>query len=110
MCAVCKQGVAKESMEYQKGRVFHPKCFEIHGKTFPIVDPDLAHLSAKTRIELVQMRNLKARVDAGLFSIPKSKKKKVAKKSTKPKKQRTIKRQKKSKTKSAKKRTSKSRR
>jgi hypothetical protein len=80
MCAVCKQGVPKETMVYQKGRVFHPQCFESQGSAFPAIDPDLAQLSAKTRIELVQMKNLKARSDAGLLSPPKPAKKKPSKK------------------------------
>ncbi|WP_100182358.1 hypothetical protein [Candidatus Nitrosotenuis aquarius] len=85
MCAVCKQGVPKETMVYQKGRVFHPQCFESQGSTFPAIDPDLAQLSAKTRVELVQMKNLKARADAGLLSPPKPKaaKKKSSKKAKK---------------------------
>lgn len=84
MCAVCKQGVPKETMVYQKGRVFHPNCFEAQGSAFPAIDPDLAQLSAKTRIELVMMKNLKARSDAGLLSPPKPKKK-SSKKPKKPK-------------------------
>ncbi len=63
MCAVCKQGVSREDMDYQKGKVFHAQCFTEHGNTVPIVDPELAHLSARTRIELVQLKNLKMRAD-----------------------------------------------
>lgn len=63
MCAVCKQGVLRADMEYQKGKVFHVQCFTEHGNTIPAIDPDLAHLSARTRIELVQLKNLKMRTD-----------------------------------------------
>lgn len=83
MCAVCKQGVPKNSMVYQKGRVFHQQCFDTQGNSFPTIDPDLAQLSARTRVELVQMKNLKARADAGQLTTPKPKsktKKKAAKK------------------------------
>ena len=114
MCAVCKQGVPKETMVYQKGRVFHPQCFESQGSAFPAIDPDLAQLSAKTRIELVQMKNLKARSDAGLLLPPKPAKKKPskkAKKKTKVKKTKSKKsKPKRSKAKRPKKRASKRRR
>jgi len=63
MCAICKQGVLRSEMDYQKGKVFHAKCFTEHGSTVPSVDSDLAHLSARTRIELVQLKNLKLRTD-----------------------------------------------
>lgn len=86
MCAVCRQGVSKENMTYQKGLVFHPLCFEKQGSAFPAIDPDLAQLSAKTRIELVQMKNLKARTDAGLLATPISAKKTTKKKIRKIKK------------------------
>jgi hypothetical protein len=83
MCAVCKQGVAREHMIYQKGRVFHERCYETHGSMFPPINTELAQLSAKTRIELVQMKNLKVRSDAGLLeeAAPKAKAKKSVKKS-----------------------------
>lgn len=63
MCVVCKQGVPRTEMEYQKGKVFHVQCFTDHGNTVLTVDPELAHLSARTRIELVQLKNLKIRTD-----------------------------------------------
>jgi hypothetical protein len=88
MCAVCKQGVPKETMTYQKGRVFHIQCFESQGSTFPVIDSELAQMSARTRIELVQMKNLKARSDAEeiMQKTIKPKKKAIAKKSKKSKK------------------------
>ena len=63
MCAICKQGVLRTDMDYQKGKVFHAQCFTEHGNTITMVDPDLAHLSARTRIELVQLKNIKMRAD-----------------------------------------------
>lgn len=88
MCAVCKQGVPKETMTYQKGRVFHIQCFESQGNSFPVIDSELAQMSARTRIELVQMKNLKVRSDAEEITKKTSKpKKKITKKSkAKPKK------------------------
>jgi hypothetical protein len=103
MCAVCKQGVAKEHMVYKKGRVFHERCFETHGSSFPVIDQEIAQLSAKTRVELVQMKNLKARSDAGLLLPPKAKKKSSAKPKKKTKKSIKSKKAKRSKAKQAKK-------
>lgn len=117
MCAVCKQGVSRSDMTYQKGRVFHPRCFEVQGSAFPAIDQDLAQLSAKTRVELVMMKNFKARADAGLLSPqkPKSVKKKASKKTkikakkSKPKRSRKPKQAKAKRVKKAKKRASKRR-
>lgn len=50
-------------MVYQKGRVFHTQCFTDHGNSFAPVDSELARISARTRIELVQLKNLKARAE-----------------------------------------------
>lgn len=93
MCAICKQGVLRSEMDYQKGKVFHAKCFTEHGNTVPNVDSDLAHLSARTRIELVQLKNLKLRADleepqpgVAKQSKPAKRKKPAAKKKAKAKK------------------------
>lgn len=92
MCAVCKQGVPKETMTYQKGRVFHIQCFESQGSTFPVIDSELAQMSARTRIELVQMKNLKARSDAEeITKKSASPKKKIAAKKSKAKPKKTSK-------------------
>ncbi len=64
LCAFCKQGVLKTDMDYQKGKVFHSHCFTAHGKEFSTPDSELAQLSAKTRIELVQLKNMKMRSEA----------------------------------------------
>lgn len=61
MCPVCKQGVSKIDMDFQKGKVFHAQCFKEHGGSFPTPNSELAYLSAKTRIELVQTKNLMVR-------------------------------------------------
>jgi hypothetical protein len=87
MCAVCKQGVPREDMVYQKGKVFHSQCFTDHGSSFPTPNHELASLSAKTRIELVQMKNLKVRAEQGGVLKP-VKKPAKKKNSTKAKKKR----------------------
>jgi hypothetical protein len=110
MCAVCKQGVSKEKMVYQNGRVFHMQCFETQGSAFPAIDPDLAQLSARTRVELVQMKNLKARTDGGLLSAPKAAKKSAKRSKTSKKKPRAKSTKKKTKPSKSKKRASKRRR
>lgn len=87
MCAICKQGVLRSEMDYQKGKVFHAKCFTEHGNTVPTIDSDLAHLSARTRIELVQLKNLKLRSDLEEpqpgIAKPAQRKKQAAKKKAK---------------------------
>ncbi|MDC8438292.1 MAG: hypothetical protein LV468_04745 [Candidatus Nitrosotenuis sp.] len=64
MCAVCKQGVPKSDMVYQKGKVFHTQCFTDHGGSFPAPNHELNHMSSRTRIELVQLKNLMVRSEA----------------------------------------------
>lgn len=100
MCAFCKQGVTKSDMDYKKGKVFHIHCFTEHGGSFTTPDPEVGQLSARTRIELVQLKNMKVRSELEESSIKpkpvktikKSKTKKsrkpkrAAKKATKPKK------------------------
>ena len=108
MCAICKQGVLRSEMDYQKGKVFHAKCFTEHGSTVPTVDSDLAHLSARTRIELVQLKNLKLRTDLeepepGIAKQKPAKRKKRASKKGKAKKKPSKKIGKKSKAKKVKK-------
>lgn len=108
MCAICKQGVLRSEMDYQKGKVFHAKCFTEHGSTVPTVDSDLAHLSARTRIELVQLKNLKLRTDLeepepGIAKQKPAKRKKQTSKKGKAKKKPSKKIGKKSKAKKVKK-------
>jgi hypothetical protein len=82
MCAFCKQGVLKTDMNYQKGKVFHIQCFSEHGSAFATPDPEIGQLSARTRIELVQLKNMKVRSELE-EPIVKSKptRKKISKKS-----------------------------
>jgi hypothetical protein len=92
-------------MDYQKGRVFHSQCFTAHGKDFAAPDSDLAQLSAKTRIELVQLKNMKVRSETQK-QIPSPVEKKVEKKTVKKaKKKSKAKKSKPTRTKSKAKRT-----
>lgn len=108
MCVVCKQGVSREDMDYQKGKVFHAQCFTEHGNTVSTIDPELAHLSARTRIELVQLKNLKMKNDleeplpGDVKTKPVKRKKQVAKKKGKAKTKPAKKKAKKSKPKKVK--------
>jgi hypothetical protein len=78
-------------MVYQKGRVFHTQCYITHGSSFPTPDSDLTTLNARTRIDLVQLKNLKVRkehevTDTSQVTKRHSPKKKTSKKkSTKSK-------------------------
>ena len=110
MCAVCKQGVPRASMVYQKGKVFHTQCFADHGSSFPAPNHELNHLSARTRVELVQLKNLKARDELEKQAAKESAKEKKSKPKKKSKKRparkpKTQRRKKKAKAKSAKRRT-----
>jgi len=87
MCAFCKQGVLKTDMDYQKGKVFHAQCFTEHGKDFTTPDSELAQLSAKTRIELVQLKNMRVRAETQKQTAIPAKKKAGRKQKKKPKKQ-----------------------
>lgn len=92
MCAFCKQGVPRTNMAYQKGRVFHSQCYTDHGNDFTAPDPELAQLSARTRVELVQLKNMKIRSETQKQNPAPAKKKKAKKKSRKrPKKTRRAK-------------------
>ncbi|HXG73818.1 MAG TPA: hypothetical protein VNK44_03230 [Candidatus Nitrosotenuis sp.] len=88
MCAVCKQGVPKSDMVYQKGKVFHSQCFTDHGSSFTAPDSEIAQLSARTRIELVQLKNMKARAELEK-QLVKTQNKQTKKKSKSPTKKRT---------------------
>ncbi len=87
LCAFCKQGVSKTDMDYQKGKVFHAQCFTEHGKDFAAPDSELAQLSAKTRIELVQLKNMKVRSETQKQTAIPAKKKVSKKQKKKPRKQ-----------------------
>ena len=84
MCAICKQGVSREDMDYQKGKVFHAKCFTEHGGSFSTPNSELASLSARTRVEIVQLKNMQAR--SNIETQAKKLAKKKSSKKAKPKK------------------------
>ena len=92
ICPVCKQGVPKVDMVYQKGRVFHTQCYMTHGSQYPTPDSEFTTLNARTRIDLVQLKNLKVRQEQEKLTKPKkskAQKKKPSKKKlvkAKPKK------------------------
>ena len=96
MCAFCKQGVSKTNMSYQKGKVFHPECYVEHGVDFAAPDSDLAQLSARTRVELVQLKNMQVRMGSEKQESKLSEKKisKKAKRKVKPKKARLVRKKK----------------
>jgi hypothetical protein len=61
-CAFCTKGVIKEDMVYEKGLVFHRDCFSQHGNDFPTVNHDLISQNTNAKIQLIQLKNLKARI------------------------------------------------
>lgn len=88
ICVSCGKGVTRDELKYVNGRVFHPECYEKDGKNFLVVNQDLLNRSARTKIELVQLKNLKMRT-GGTSSSKKSKsrpKKRTARRKTKRRK------------------------
>lgn len=61
-CAFCTKGVIKEDMAYEKGLVFHKECFNQHGNDFPAVNHDLLSQNTNAKIQLIELKNLKARM------------------------------------------------
>jgi hypothetical protein len=61
-CAFCTKGVIKEDMIYEKGLVFHKDCFSKHGNDFPVVNHDLLSQNTNAKIQLIELKNLKARM------------------------------------------------
>jgi len=88
-CVVCKKGVTRDGMKYVNGRVFHPECFDQHGNEFTVINPDILSKNASTKVEIVQLKNLKIRQTGGSrFNNPrpKSKRKKPKRKTKKERK------------------------
>ena len=84
-CVVCHVFLTKEEMVYEKGQVFHRQCFEEHGKEFPNVNRELTSQNTNAKLQLIQLKNLKAR-QIGVLSTsnaPKNKTKKIVKKTKK---------------------------
>jgi hypothetical protein len=103
-CAFCTKGVIKEDMIYEKGLVFHKECFNQHGNDFPTVNHDLLSQNTNAKIQLIELKNLKARMMGSTnfenpISNPKTNLKSDTKKS-RPKRALTKRRTKKKKTKS----------
>ena len=61
-CAFCTKGVIKEDMVYEKGLVFHKDCFSEHGNDFPVINHDLLSQNTNAKVQLIQLKNLKARM------------------------------------------------
>ena len=84
-CVVCNVFLTQDEMVYEKGHVFHKDCFESHGKDYPDVNHALNSLNSNAKVQLVQLKNLKIRKQAGLVkkrsaAKPKSKTKRKSKK------------------------------
>ena len=61
-CAFCTKGVIKEDMIYEKGLVFHKDCFSQHGNDFPVINHDLLSQNTNDKVQLIQLKNLQARI------------------------------------------------
>ena len=117
ICVACSQGVTREEMKYVNGQVFHNQCYEQQGKNFVAANEDLLNQSANAKVELVLLKNLKARngnktgikkvVNKKRKTKSKTKKKKTKKRSSKLKKKSSKKRRMKKKTSKNKRKSSK---
>jgi len=65
-CVACNVFLTQDEMVYEKGHVFHKDCFEKHGMDFPDVNHELNSLNSNAKVQLVQLKNLKLRQQAGL--------------------------------------------
>ena len=85
ICAACTKGVTRDTMKYVNGRLFHPECYQKHGKDFLAVDQELAAKTAKLKIDLIQLKNLKSRRSSSKKTSSTTTKRKSPRKSTKSK-------------------------
>lgn len=63
VCVGCNKGITRNNLVFKKGKTFHPDCYSAHGNEFPDLPADLADVT-RTKVELVLLRNLKARQEA----------------------------------------------
>ncbi len=100
-CAFCTMGVSREEMTYKNNQLFHSNCFEQQGKNFPLVNEELQKQTSNAKVQLILLKNLKARTtDISNISNTKSrpnpknrsKPKRKTKKKNKAKKKRPTKR------------------
>ncbi|KAF6242560.1 hypothetical protein C6988_07740 [Nitrosopumilus sp. b1] len=111
ICAACTKGVTRDNMKYVIGRLFHPECYQKHGKDFLAVDQELAAKTAKLKIDLIQLKNLKSRRSGSKKASSTTTKRKSSRKSTKKTKRKTAKtRRSKPKSRTTKRKTAKTRR
>ena len=85
-CVFCNKGVIKEEMVYEKGKVFHKDCYTKHGSTFPTVNQELLSESAEAKVQLIQLKNLKIRMNDKKGTSKKTKKKSIVRRKLKRKK------------------------
>ena len=83
LCVVCTKGVGRNELVYKEKRIFHPICFEQHGNDFPNVNAEQSQISARTKIELVNLRNLKVRTEGKNPSSSNPSRKKSTRRKTK---------------------------
>ena len=92
-CVFCKMGVSREEMAYKNSLLFHSNCYEQQGKNFPPVNEELQKQTSNAKVQLILLKNLKART-SGTSNVPnpQSKPKKRSKPKRKTKKKSVAKR------------------
>lgn len=61
-CEFCNMGVSRDEMTYKNNRLFHRNCFEQQGSKFPSVNQELVNQNSNAKVELILLKNLKARM------------------------------------------------
>ena len=60
-CVACRKVVERKLMTYKNNRLFHPSCFDQHGNEYQATT-NLMVKQNSDRIDLVQLKNLNARI------------------------------------------------
>jgi len=85
-CVACRKVVERKLMTYKNNRLFHPSCFDQHGNEYQATT-NLMVKQNSDRIDLVQLKNLNARISNQ--NITKRSSSQKRKSSKKPKKKKT---------------------
>jgi len=93
-CVACRKVVERKLMTYKNNHLFHPSCFDQHGKEYPATTQLMIEENSD-KIDLVQLKNLNVRIsNQNITKRPSSQKRKsttkrkVARKKTATKKRR----------------------
>jgi len=87
-CVACRKVVERKLMVYKNNHLFHPSCFDQHGNEYQATT-NLMVKQNSDRIDLVQLKNLNARISNQNITKRSSSQKRKSTKKPKKKKTRT---------------------